>query len=199
MGAGSQGVLVVATGTVATLGKGNDLVGLRHRLSSCTQGPMHGLGCVVSRPASAVPGLVERKAMAVAFAQLPARVLWRLSDAEVPDDAALAELQLGNNTKVGSGSCGSWGTELPSGTTSLQTAGNITCIPNSTRQVYFYQCMGPSMLRLHKARLWKDTGQPTLHSGLLGHIGDEVDAPERRPGPSPYKGVPEPLRGQQPV
>ena len=39
--------------------------------------------------------------MAAAFAQLPARVLWRLSNAEVPDEAALAELRLGNNTKVG--------------------------------------------------------------------------------------------------
>ena len=38
--------------------------------------------------------------MAAAFARLPARVLWRLSHSEVPDEAALAELQLGNNTKV---------------------------------------------------------------------------------------------------
>ena len=38
--------------------------------------------------------------MAAAFAGLPVRVLWRLSEAEVPDQAALAELHLGNNTKV---------------------------------------------------------------------------------------------------
>lgn len=45
-------------------------------------------------------GLTERKAMAAAFARLPVRVLWRLSDSEVPDQAALAELNVGNNTKV---------------------------------------------------------------------------------------------------
>ncbi len=38
--------------------------------------------------------------MAAAFAQLPARVLWRLSKSEVPDDSALAALSLGSNTKV---------------------------------------------------------------------------------------------------
>ncbi|BDA49336.1 UDP-glucuronosyltransferase 2A1 [Coccomyxa sp. Obi] len=45
-------------------------------------------------------GLKERQAMAAAFAQLPARVLWRLSKSEVPDENALAALTLGNNTKV---------------------------------------------------------------------------------------------------
>ncbi|CAL8464217.1 g3752 [Coccomyxa elongata] len=63
-GAGEQGVLFVAMGTVATL------------------------------------GLRERQAMAAAFAQLPAHVLWRLSKLEVPDGNALAALSLGNNTKV---------------------------------------------------------------------------------------------------
>lgn len=38
--------------------------------------------------------------MAAAFARLPVRVLWRLQKSEVPDEAALAELHLGNNTKA---------------------------------------------------------------------------------------------------
>ena len=38
--------------------------------------------------------------MAKAFARLPLRVLWRLSGSEVPDQAALDDLHLGNNTKV---------------------------------------------------------------------------------------------------
>lgn len=38
--------------------------------------------------------------MAAAFAQLPARVLWRLSKSEVSDQSAIAALNLGNNTKV---------------------------------------------------------------------------------------------------
>ena len=38
--------------------------------------------------------------MAAAFAQLPGRVLWRLSKSEVPDESAIAELNLGINTKV---------------------------------------------------------------------------------------------------
>ncbi len=49
---------------------------------------------------AAIAGLAERQAMASAFAAMPAKVLWRLSPSEVPDDAALAELGLGNNTKV---------------------------------------------------------------------------------------------------
>ena len=40
--------------------------------------------------------------MAATFAKLPVRVLWKLSKGEVPDEAALAELNLGPNTKVGS-------------------------------------------------------------------------------------------------
>lgn len=39
--------------------------------------------------------------MAAAFAKLPVHVLWRLSDKEVPDQEALAELNLADNTKVG--------------------------------------------------------------------------------------------------
>ncbi len=38
--------------------------------------------------------------MAAAFAKLPVRVLWRLSKSEVPDESAIAELNLGINTKV---------------------------------------------------------------------------------------------------
>ncbi|EIE24827.1 UDP-Glycosyltransferase/glycogen phosphorylase [Coccomyxa subellipsoidea C-169] len=63
-GAGDDGVLLVAMGTIATLGK------------------------------------AEQRAMAAAFAKLPVRVLWRLSKSEVPDESAIAELKLGNNTKV---------------------------------------------------------------------------------------------------
>ena len=47
-----------------------------------------------------IAGLPERQAMASAFAAMPAKVLWRLSPSEVPDEAALAELGIGNNTKV---------------------------------------------------------------------------------------------------
>ncbi len=39
--------------------------------------------------------------MAEALAQLPVRVLWRLSPQEIPDRAAIEALRLGNNTKVG--------------------------------------------------------------------------------------------------
>ena len=102
-GAGDQGVLVVATGTVATLGKREQSAGRSACLPACHACMalcMHP-ATVHSGTAAAVPGLAERKAMAAAFAQLPARVLWRLSNAEVPDDAALAELRLGNNTKAG--------------------------------------------------------------------------------------------------
>ncbi|BDA49333.1 UDP-glucuronosyltransferase 2A1 [Coccomyxa sp. Obi] len=63
-GAGNNGVLLVAMGTIATL------------------------------------GLKERQAMAAAFAKLPARVLWRLSKSEVPNQNAITALNLGNNTKV---------------------------------------------------------------------------------------------------
>lgn len=45
-------------------------------------------------------GLVERQAMAAAFAAMPAKVLWRLSPSEVPDEAAIAKLGIGHNTKV---------------------------------------------------------------------------------------------------
>ena len=45
-------------------------------------------------------GIKERQAMAAAFAALSERVLWRLSKGEVPDQAALDELHIGNNTKV---------------------------------------------------------------------------------------------------
>lgn len=38
--------------------------------------------------------------MAASFAVLPAKVLWRLAASEVPDEAAIAELGIGNNTKV---------------------------------------------------------------------------------------------------
>lgn len=38
--------------------------------------------------------------MASAFAQLPVRVLWRLSKSEVLDEDAIADLNLGNNTKA---------------------------------------------------------------------------------------------------
>ena len=49
---------------------------------------------------AAIAGVRERQAMASAFAAMPAKVLWRLSPSEVPDEAALAELGIGNNTKV---------------------------------------------------------------------------------------------------
>lgn len=45
-------------------------------------------------------GLQERKEMAAAFAKLPLKVLWKLSKSEVPDEAALADLKIGSNTKV---------------------------------------------------------------------------------------------------
>ena len=38
--------------------------------------------------------------MAAAFAKLPLKVLWKLSKSEVPDEAALADLKIGSNTKV---------------------------------------------------------------------------------------------------
>ena len=44
----------------------------------------------------------ERQALAAAFAELPVHVLWRLSDKEVPDQQAITDLGLGNNTNVAS-------------------------------------------------------------------------------------------------
>ena len=38
--------------------------------------------------------------MAAVFSRLPVKVLWRLLPSEIPDAAALAQLGLGNNTKV---------------------------------------------------------------------------------------------------
>ena len=38
--------------------------------------------------------------MAAEFAALPSKVLWRLTAKEVPDEAAMAALELGNNTQV---------------------------------------------------------------------------------------------------
>ena len=43
--------------------------------------------------------------MAAAFSKLPVRVLWRLSKSEVPDESAITELNLGNNTKVPAPHC----------------------------------------------------------------------------------------------
>ena len=45
----------------------------------------------------------ELSSMAAAFAALPCKVLWRLTRKEVPDEAALAALKLGNNTQVSLG------------------------------------------------------------------------------------------------
>lgn len=42
----------------------------------------------------------QLKGMAAAFAALPSKVLWRLTAKEVPDEAAMAALELGNNTQV---------------------------------------------------------------------------------------------------
>ena len=41
--------------------------------------------------------------MAAAFTELPCKVLWRLTQKEVPDAVALAALNLGNNTQVSLG------------------------------------------------------------------------------------------------
>lgn len=38
--------------------------------------------------------------MAAAFAKLPVRVLWRLSKSELPDDNAITDLHLSDNTKA---------------------------------------------------------------------------------------------------
>lgn len=38
--------------------------------------------------------------MAAVFSELPVKVLWKLTKGEVPDAAALAELNIGDNTKV---------------------------------------------------------------------------------------------------
>ena len=38
--------------------------------------------------------------MAADFGKLPCKVLWRLSNKEIPDEDSIAELGLANNTKV---------------------------------------------------------------------------------------------------
>jgi glucuronosyltransferase len=60
--------------------------------------------------------------MAATFASLPCKVLWRLTPSEVPNEAALAQLRLGNNTKVLS-TCLSWVWKLPPPTPSRQGQG----------------------------------------------------------------------------
>ena len=45
-------------------------------------------------------GLQDRQRMAAAFADLPVRVWWRLAQSQVPDQAAVDQLGLGDNTKV---------------------------------------------------------------------------------------------------
>ena len=39
--------------------------------------------------------------MAAEFGKLPCKVLWRLSNKEIPDEDSIAELGLADNTKVG--------------------------------------------------------------------------------------------------
>jgi hypothetical protein len=43
---------------------------------------------------------MERQALSALFAKLPVRVLWRLSKTEIPNQAAIDELHLANNTKA---------------------------------------------------------------------------------------------------
>ena len=47
-----------------------------------------------------IAGKEQRMLMAADFGKLPCKVLWRLSDKEIPDEAAIAELGLADNTKV---------------------------------------------------------------------------------------------------
>ncbi len=54
----------------------------------------------VSHGADARAEQQQLKGMAAAFAALPSKVLWRLTAKEVPDGAAMAALELGNNTQV---------------------------------------------------------------------------------------------------
>lgn len=114
-GSGERGVLFVAMGTVATLGMWSSC--LKNRLqvllaSCCTAGTQNSLSIAVATSCwyamcgvpvdmcGAAAGLEERQAMAAAFAELPVRVLWRLSKTEVPDQTAVDGLHLGNNTKA---------------------------------------------------------------------------------------------------
>ena len=45
-------------------------------------------------------GKEQRMLMAADFGKLPCKVLWRLSNKEIPDEDSIAELGLANNTKV---------------------------------------------------------------------------------------------------
>ena len=45
-------------------------------------------------------GLSQRRHMAEVFAKFPCKVLWQLSPKEVPNVAAVADMHMGNNTKV---------------------------------------------------------------------------------------------------
>ena len=90
-GAASSGVLVAATGTIFRVGEAPALQQTGTMMRAAAS-PAH---------TSSGAGAQERQALAAAFARLaPLRVLWRLTRAEVPDDAALEALHLGNNTKV---------------------------------------------------------------------------------------------------
>jgi hypothetical protein len=98
--AGEQGVLLASLGTIAELGERTlqDLW-LAHACGCGTC--FHGLHTLFHASVlCAVPESHQTAAMAAVFASLPCKVLWRLTPREVPDQAAIARLGLGNNTKV---------------------------------------------------------------------------------------------------
>lgn len=72
------------------------------RFSSADVPPSCENGILTAGP-ERIPVLVDRHqlaSMAAAFASLPCKVLWRLTAKEMPDQAAIAALNLANNTRV---------------------------------------------------------------------------------------------------
>ena len=128
-GAGKQGVLLASLGTIAELGEPQSVCSLSDyhleiplhynymHASLLTMWAMPPMKCrfrgadispscdtaILTAGSERVSAHADRDqlaSMAAAFARLPCKVLWRLTAKEVPDQAAMAALNLANNTKV---------------------------------------------------------------------------------------------------
>ena len=128
-GAGRQGVLLASLGTIAELGEPQSVCSLsdyhheiplhynymhasvlttwamrpwKCRFSGAHVSPSCDTAILTAGPEriSVHADRDQLASMAAAFARLPCKVLWRLTAKEVPDQAAIAALNLANNTKV---------------------------------------------------------------------------------------------------
>ena len=90
-------------------------------------------------------GPMQRRSMAAVFANLPCKVLWQLSPKEVPNAAALAEMRIGNNTKVQDG----WRDWFSPVMVSVMV-GSAACVRDHPSAVQCRQCASPGHKLCHK-------------------------------------------------